>query len=72
MKSRTLLAVVVGGALLAAAAIGAWTSSSQGATPGDDALTAARFELTIEGASIGAFWTSQGSRRVSTQRMWST
>ena len=55
MKSRTLLAVVLGGALLAAAAIGAWTSASQGATPGDDPLTAARFELTIDGASIGAF-----------------
>jgi len=54
MKSRTLPAVLLG-ALLAAGAIGAWTSASQGATPGDDALTAARFELSIDGVSIGAF-----------------
>jgi len=57
MKSRKLLAVLLGGALLVAAAIGAWTGTSQGATPGDpgDALTAARFEISIDGASIGAF-----------------
>ena len=56
MKSRTLFAALLGGVLIVAA-IGAWTSASQGATPGDpgDALTAARFELSIDGASIGAF-----------------
>ena len=53
MKSRTLLAALLAGAILVAAAIGAWTSSSQGAAapPGGDALTAARFELTIDGPS---------------------
>jgi len=53
MKSRTLLAVLVGAALVAGV-IGAWTSASQGATPGDE-LTAARFELTIDGRSLGSF-----------------
>jgi hypothetical protein len=36
---------LIAGAILVAAAIGAWTSSSQGAAapPGGEALTAARF-----------------------------
>ena len=58
MKSRTLVAgLVVAGAILAAAAIGAWTSSSQGAVapPGGEPLTAARFELTIDGHSLAVF-----------------
>jgi phage tail-like protein len=59
MKSRTLLAALLAGAILIAAAIGTWTSSSQGAAapPGgpDDALTAARFELTIDGHSLAVF-----------------
>jgi phage tail-like protein len=57
MKSRTLVAVSVAGAILVAAAIGAWTSSSQGAAapPGGEPLTAARFELTIDGHSLAVF-----------------
>jgi len=58
MKSRTLVAALVAGAILVAAAIGAWTSSSQGArAPGSehDALTAARFELTVDGHSLAVF-----------------
>ena len=57
MKSRTLVAALVAGAILVAAAIGAWTSSSQGAAapPGGDALTAARFELTVDGHSLAVF-----------------
>ena len=59
MKARTL-AAVVGGAILAAASIGAWTSASQGAAGGggtgpNDALTAARFSITVDGVSIGGF-----------------
>jgi len=54
MKSRTLLAVLAG-ALTVAGAIGAWTSTSQGATAPDDALTAARFELTIDGHTLALF-----------------
>lgn len=58
MKSRTLLAVLAG-AILVAGAVGAWTSASQGATAqaGDsgEALTAARFELTIDGHSLASF-----------------
>ena len=58
MKSRTLLAVLAG-AILVAGAIGAWTSASHGATAqaGDsgDALTAARFELTIDGHALASF-----------------
>ncbi len=57
MKSRTLLALLVGVAALAAGGIGAWTSASQGAAapPDGDALTAARFELSIDGHSIASF-----------------
>ena len=57
MKSRTLVAALLAGAILVAAAIGAWTSSSQGAAapPGGDALTAARFELTVDGHSLAVF-----------------
>jgi phage tail-like protein len=57
MRSRPLLAVLVGAALVAGA-IGAWTSASQGATaPGGtgEPLTAARFELTIDGHSLASF-----------------
>jgi phage tail-like protein len=57
MKSRTLLAALLAAAILVAAAIGAWTSSSQGAAapPGGEPLTAARFELTIDGHSLAVF-----------------
>jgi phage tail-like protein len=57
MKSRTLVAALLACAILVAAAIGAWTSSSQGAAapPGGDALTAARFELTVDGHSLAVF-----------------
>ena len=57
MKSRTLVAALLAGAILVAAAIGAWTSSSQGAAapPGGEPLTAARFELTIDGHSLAVF-----------------
>jgi phage tail-like protein len=57
MKSRTLVGALLAGAILVAAAIGAWTSSSQGAAapPGGDALTAARFELTVDGHSLAVF-----------------
>jgi phage tail-like protein len=59
MKSRTLLAALLGGVILIAGAFGAWTSSSQGAAAPDDnpndALTAARFELSIDGHSIAVF-----------------
>ncbi len=55
MKSRTLIAALLAGAILLAAAIGTWTSSSQGAAAPPDDLTAARFELTIDGHSIAVF-----------------
>jgi phage tail-like protein len=58
MKSRTLVAALLAGAILVAAAIGAWTSSSLGAgAPGSeqDTLTAARFELTVDGHSLAIF-----------------
>jgi len=55
MKSRTLLAALLAGAILIAAAIGTWTSSSQGAAAPPDDLTAARFELTIDGHSLAVF-----------------
>ena len=58
MKSRTLPAAFVGGVILCLAALGAWTSSSQGAaapSEPNDALTAARFDLSIDGHSIAVF-----------------
>jgi hypothetical protein len=57
MKSRPLVAALLAGAILIAAAIGAWTSSSQGAAAplGGEPLTAARFELTIDGHSLAVF-----------------
>jgi phage tail-like protein len=55
MKSRTLLAVALGGALLAAAAIGAWTSASHGATPNDSPITAARFGISVDGVQLAVF-----------------
>jgi phage tail-like protein len=65
MKSRTLLAALLGGVILIAGTVGAWTSASQGASapPGGDpngALTAARFELTIDGHSIAVFSELEG------------
>ena len=53
MKSRTLLAVVLGGALLAAAAFGAWTSASQGAD--ESPITASRFGISIDGVQVAIF-----------------
>jgi phage tail-like protein len=57
MKPRTLIAALLAGAILVITAVGAWTSSSQGAAapPGGDALTAVRFELTIDGHSLAVF-----------------
>ena len=55
MKSRTLLAAILGGALLAAAAIGAWASASQGATPNDGPFTASGFELSLDGVQLAIF-----------------
>ena len=53
MKSRTVLAVVLGGALLAAGAIGAWTAASQGAD--ESPLTAARFAISADGVQLALF-----------------
>jgi len=58
MKSRTLIAVVLGGALLAAAAIGAWTSASQGAD--ESPITASRFGISIDGVQLAVFSELQG------------
>jgi len=55
MKSRTLLAVVLGGALLAAAALGAWTSASQGATPDESPIAASRFGISVDGVQLAIF-----------------
>jgi phage tail-like protein len=57
MKSRKLLAVLLGAAILIAAALGTWASGPAGAAPAPDSsgLTAARFELTIDGHSIAIF-----------------
>ena len=59
MKSRTLVAVLVCGAVLIAGAIGAWTSSSEGAGggvgTGQDDHIAVLFELTIDGATVALF-----------------
>ena len=61
MKSRTLLAALLGGVILIAGAVGAWTSASQGAAaPGDDPSAAVRFELSIDGHSIGMFSELEG------------
>ncbi len=54
MKSRTLLAVVLGGALLAAAAFGAWTSASQG-PPDESPIAASRFGISIDGVQVAIF-----------------
>ena len=59
MKSRTLLAVLVGGAVLIAGAVGAWTSSSEGAGGGvgnpNAAINAVLFELAVEGNTVALF-----------------
>ena len=70
MKSRTLVAALLAAAILVAAAIGAWTSSSWGAAapPGGEPLTAARFELTIDGHSLAVFSDSSAFRPRSTSR----
>ena len=62
MKSRTLPAAIVGGVILAAAAFGAWTSASQGAsgTPPNTPLSAARFEISIDGHSLALFSELEG------------
>jgi phage tail-like protein len=64
MKSRTLLAALLGGVILVAGAVGAWTSASQGAGApiGNpiDPLSAARFELSIDGHSIAVFSKLEG------------
>jgi phage tail-like protein len=55
MRSRILAVVAI--ALLAAGGVGVWAAASEGASapPGDSPLTAARFELTIDGHSVGIF-----------------
>ena len=60
MKTRILLAAAL--AALAAGLVGVWTSASQGAAapPDGGALTAARFELTIDGHSVAVFAELQG------------
>ena len=62
MKPRTLLAALLGGVILVAGAVGAWTSASQGAAAPDpsEGLTAARFELSIDGHSLGVFSELEG------------
>ena len=57
MHSRKLLAALVGAAILIAAALGVWASSPAGAAAAPDTspLTAARFELTIDGHSLAVF-----------------
>lgn len=57
MKSRTLLAVVLGGGILIAAAVGAWASGTAGAAAAPDAspLTVSRYEVTIDGHLVAAF-----------------
>jgi phage tail-like protein len=57
MHSRKLLAALLGAAILIAGAVGAWASVPAGAAPAPDAngLTAARFELTIDGHSVAVF-----------------
>lgn len=56
MKVRTLFPALLAVALmaLAAAGIGSWVSNAAGADAGDP-LTAARFEITIDGHSVGSF-----------------
>ena len=60
MKSRTFLTALLVAAFLAVALVGvAWASSSGGAarkaTAPRDALTAARFSITIDGYEIASF-----------------
>jgi phage tail-like protein len=57
MHSRKLLAALVGAAILIAGALGAWASSPAGAAAAPDTspLTAARFEVTIDGHSLAVF-----------------
>ena len=64
MKSRSFAAALIGGALLVAGAVGAWTSASEGAGAGvgvpGGPLSAARYELTVDGHSIGLFSDLEG------------
>ena len=62
MRFRRLLFALLVGLLLTVAAVGAWTATSQGASapPGGDALTAARFSITIDGHEIASFSELQG------------
>ena len=62
MKSRKLLAVLLGAGILIAAALGTWASGPAGAAaaPDSSGLTAARFELTIDGHSIAVFQELEG------------
>lgn len=59
MRSGKLLAALVGTALVALAIFGALASSSKGAGAGvgggNDALAAARFEISIDGVTVGVF-----------------
>ena len=65
MRSGRLLFALLVGLLLTVAAVGAWTATSQGASapPGGgpgDALTAARFSISVDGHEIASFAELQG------------
>lgn len=55
MKQRTLLAVLLGGVVLAVAGAGAWTTASKGAEAEPPAEGVVFVELTVAGNSIGFF-----------------
>jgi phage tail-like protein len=57
MHSRKLVAALLGAAILVAGGLGAWASGPAGAAaaPETSGLTAARFELTIDGHSLAVF-----------------
>jgi phage tail-like protein len=57
-----LFLTLVGGLLLAVAAIGAASSMGASVEPGGDALTAARFTITIDGFEIASFAELDGIR----------
>ena len=60
MRSGRLLFALLFGLLLTVAAVGAWTATSQGAAAPPDDITAARFEIVIDGRSIATFAELQG------------
>ena len=60
MRSGRLLFALLFGLLLTVAAVGAWTATSLGAAAPPDDMTAARFEIVIDGRSIATFAELQG------------